>query len=934
MAEVSASTYGENVPPFAKPRISLCMIVRDEAETLPHCLDSVSGLVDEIVVVDTGSADHTPAVAAGYGARITRIPWPGSFAAARNTALDLATGDWILVLDADERIDPADRPRLRTLVERREVEGYLVRIINHFDLGDRVPPELHSAVRLFRNQSDYRFIGTVHEQPTVPGPVPADVRVHHWGYLPEVYSVRGKAARNEALLQEALSRDPQDPYLLYSLAVLYSATDRFAEARRLLTGLVGRVDPAAPYHARLLKTAAQAEAKAGTPEAALAVLDAAIHRYPDYIDLYYLRAGLRPITGDWDGALEDICRCLESGDAPPGYDGHQGVGGTMALKRLDAWLEGAPSGWRNRGAMRRRTLEALLRAAGRARAAGAPGEARALLEAGCRIGPRIKSGAAEASGRLLAELAKTLVEQGWAELDNGIRACPWSEAPGRAKRGATTAYPTAVPLPVDDRIPAGPDSLSASVLDLYRDTIDALEPTLPSAAEARLRAALALALIGVTHEALAELQAAETRHPDYTDLHFLKGVLYRQTGNLPAARASFEQCLRLGRSPPGLLSLPGTGSFLAATLLGESLLGMGSPRAASAAFSRALASEPRFLPAWTGRARSQMVMTGDQSRARLTEEVAPDGSLGLSEDLLLGRVWLGVDRPAWALPHLLRAWAAAVSDPAVAAASASLAARLAGLAYLLVGRPREAARLLAYDPTPGDPVDSGAPAIAGQDALVVALLRDGRTEEARSAAAADTSPIRSTMLVGLIDTWTTPGLIGHHRAARRTRRVLRQLRSEAPQSYQRVGLALIHLAARLGDPGLLQACGKLLSGTVDPQALAWTYLAAGHLDLAGPILARTGTDATAEVVVGAWRLASGDPAQAETVLRRAVAGNPQCWPAWIWLWSCLGQQALTKGREALRLIGNRVEAETLRDTLDRARLAAAWGGTERQLGTL
>jgi glycosyltransferase involved in cell wall biosynthesis len=83
-------------------RISLCLIAKNEAANLPACLHSAAGLVDEIIVVDTGSTDRTKEVAAGLGARVFDFAWCDSFAAARNESLHHATGDWILWLEADE----------------------------------------------------------------------------------------------------------------------------------------------------------------------------------------------------------------------------------------------------------------------------------------------------------------------------------------------------------------------------------------------------------------------------------------------------------------------------------------------------------------------------------------------------------------------------------------------------------------------------------------------------------------------------------------------------------------------------------------------------------------------------------------------------------------------------------------------------------------
>ena len=79
--------------------LSLAMIVKNEAANLPRCLASVQGLVDEMVVVDTGSTDDTVAIAESFGARMGHFPWTDDFAAARNESLRLCTGGWVLVLD-------------------------------------------------------------------------------------------------------------------------------------------------------------------------------------------------------------------------------------------------------------------------------------------------------------------------------------------------------------------------------------------------------------------------------------------------------------------------------------------------------------------------------------------------------------------------------------------------------------------------------------------------------------------------------------------------------------------------------------------------------------------------------------------------------------------------------------------------------------------
>jgi glycosyltransferase involved in cell wall biosynthesis len=106
------------------PHCSICIIAKNEQSTLPRCLESIAGLADEVILVDTGSTDRTKELGAGLGARVFDFPWCDSFAAARNECLKHATGQWILTLDADDFVDEDNCQKLRRLLdELREGAG-------------------------------------------------------------------------------------------------------------------------------------------------------------------------------------------------------------------------------------------------------------------------------------------------------------------------------------------------------------------------------------------------------------------------------------------------------------------------------------------------------------------------------------------------------------------------------------------------------------------------------------------------------------------------------------------------------------------------------------------------------------------------------------------------------------------------------------------
>ncbi|MCH8268977.1 MAG: glycosyltransferase family 2 protein, partial [Acidobacteria bacterium] len=166
-----------------KPTLSLSMIVKDAEAELPACLESVRGVVEEIVVADTGSTDATVEVARRYGAQVFSIPWEQDFARARNLALEQVQTDWVLMLDADEQLDPAAGRLLPALLEQTGADGYQVTIRNYlWSLSERVwdrpakPNDSslpaarkypgyveHENVRLFRRHPDIYFVGRVHE---------------------------------------------------------------------------------------------------------------------------------------------------------------------------------------------------------------------------------------------------------------------------------------------------------------------------------------------------------------------------------------------------------------------------------------------------------------------------------------------------------------------------------------------------------------------------------------------------------------------------------------------------------------------------------------------------------------------------------------------------------------------------------------------------
>ncbi len=219
--------------------LTLCMIVKNESLFLRQCLESVQGLVDQIVVVDTGSNDDTPDIAREMGAEVYDFAWTGSFAEARNYSLMQARCDWILILDADEVFAPESRMNLMALINQAHINVtlYLPKIRNLSERDNHVDIVEHYMVRLFPNHPDICFTGDIHEQIQIKNPelsteklMAPDLLLLHYGYTGEVMDSKDKYTRNLALLKETINTDPDNPFHWFNLGLTYSNNQEKEEA--------------------------------------------------------------------------------------------------------------------------------------------------------------------------------------------------------------------------------------------------------------------------------------------------------------------------------------------------------------------------------------------------------------------------------------------------------------------------------------------------------------------------------------------------------------------------------------------------------------------------------------------------------------------------------------------------------------------------------
>ncbi len=224
-------------------KISLCTIVKNEESTLSKCLSSAKKFVNEIVILDTGSTDKTVSIAQGYGAKVHHFEWCNDFSAARNEALKYVTGDWVLVLDADETLAPEIIPQLREAIQREE---YLLINLVRDEIGAVQSP--YSMVsRLFRNHADIKFSRPYHalvddsvseilrKEPHWQIGYIQGIAILHSGYQQSEILKKNKLVKAQAAMEEFFANNPHDAYVCSKLGALYIDLGQISQSIQLLS---------------------------------------------------------------------------------------------------------------------------------------------------------------------------------------------------------------------------------------------------------------------------------------------------------------------------------------------------------------------------------------------------------------------------------------------------------------------------------------------------------------------------------------------------------------------------------------------------------------------------------------------------------------------------------------------------------------------------
>jgi hypothetical protein len=298
------------------------MIVRDETEFLPQFLARVDGVWDELIALDTGSSDNTKALLTAAGAKVVDFVWANDFSQARNASLQMATQDFILVLDADEMPEPGFVQEVRACIQKPNVGAASIRMQSALNYG-----HLHESnlLRLFRRDFEPTYTYRVHEQvatsvelalmATGKDYVHLTTPVVHLGYSRDVCTARNKKERDTTLLWGCVNEDADDLYSWYKLLEQGRFYQDEALTQKAAQGALGAInrltDPAGMEH--FLPEMVVLLVEALTPEdpvQAQQLLYKWAERLPSSPALLHARGQHRELMGQMALAAQDFEQCL------------------------------------------------------------------------------------------------------------------------------------------------------------------------------------------------------------------------------------------------------------------------------------------------------------------------------------------------------------------------------------------------------------------------------------------------------------------------------------------------------------------------------------------------------------------------------------------------------------------------------------------------
>jgi glycosyltransferase involved in cell wall biosynthesis len=299
-----------------EPKLSAAMIVKNEEEMLAECIESFREAVDEIVIVDTGSTDRTVEIAQQYQVQLYHHKWKDDFSEARNFSISKVTGDWVLIIDADERMERADIPKVRMSKWQDKYNAVCFAVFSSLpghaggaDFGK------HYSPRLFKKRDDIYYYGIVHNLLNVPTNIAvSEIRLYHLGYDLDRGKMLKKFNRSITLLQKQVKDQPDDPFVLMNIAQMYLSRNFANEGEPYALKCVSLLENNPEDREHLLLMAYYQLSLVGLHrreyQKCIEYCQKALHRKPNYIDVLLTLGYCYYNMQEYDKAIETLDKYL------------------------------------------------------------------------------------------------------------------------------------------------------------------------------------------------------------------------------------------------------------------------------------------------------------------------------------------------------------------------------------------------------------------------------------------------------------------------------------------------------------------------------------------------------------------------------------------------------------------------------------------------
>lgn len=284
-------------------RLSICMMVKNEENNLPRCLNSLKGILEnplvELIIVDTGSSDNTINIAKQYTTKLYFHEWNNNFSEMRNISISYAAGEWIFLIDADECLESIDEAyKLLMDIDIKQYNTIQMKIKSYTNMQDENSYSVLTQPRVFRNDGTFKYEGTVHNQPIFKFPVAdTDIFIGHYGYVTsDKELMEKKFQRTATLLKSELEKDPENIYYQYQLSVSYSMYGEYKtalnEMRKTYSIIQKRPRKERETYVYMYGMYVRTSFINKELDETIKICKEGIKIQPDYLDLYYIIANV------------------------------------------------------------------------------------------------------------------------------------------------------------------------------------------------------------------------------------------------------------------------------------------------------------------------------------------------------------------------------------------------------------------------------------------------------------------------------------------------------------------------------------------------------------------------------------------------------------------------------------------------------------------